>query len=79
MPMRANSGGAGGTGDSSVTTRASEVRYGDWKFQQLVSDIYPRCWRCDRLLGEEFTRPWRKKCLRCQAMNSSPPPEGHTV
>ena len=44
-----------------------------------IYDIYPRCWRCDRLLGEEFTRPWRKKCLRCQAMNSSPPPEDHSV
>ena len=58
-----------------MTTRAPTVRYGDRKFQRLVTDIYPRCWRCDKLLAEELTRPWRIECQRCNAMNNSPPIE----
>ena len=74
MPLRANSANTGGVGGGGVTTRASEVRYGDRKFQRLVTDIYPRCWRCDHKFGDELTRPWKRlKCPKCNAMNNSQP------
>ena len=34
-----------------------------------VSDSRPRCWRCDKLLAEEVTRPWVIACVRCKATN----------
>ena len=58
-----------------MTTRTRTVRKSDWKLQQLVTDIYPRCWRCNKLLGEELTRPWRIECQRCHAMHNSQPIE----
>lgn len=39
----------------------------------LVTDEKPECWRCHRVLAWEATRPWRIKCGRCNAENSSPP------
>ncbi len=32
-------------------------------------DVRPRCWRCDRKLGERLTRPWQVRCTRCKAPN----------
>lgn len=37
---------------------------------QLV-DFHPRCWRCQKLLTEYATRPWRAKCVRCKAVNQA--------
>ncbi len=37
-----------------------------------VVDREPRCWRCDRKLGEALTRPWKVKCGRCKATNAAP-------
>lgn len=34
-------------------------------------DVDARCWRCNRLLAELLTRPWRIKCSRCKAPNQS--------
>ena len=57
-----------------MTTRAPTVRYGEWKLQQIVTDIEPRCWRCNLKFSDELTRPWTNlKCPRCHAMNSSQP------
>jgi phage FluMu protein Com len=29
----------------------------------------PRCWRCNKLLAELVTSPWRITCPRCKAAN----------
>ena len=29
----------------------------------------PRCWRCNKLLAELVTAPWRITCTRCKAGN----------
>lgn len=34
-----------------------------------VTDLTPRCWRCNRLLAEAVTRPWLIRCGRCKATN----------
>jgi len=34
-----------------------------------IGDVEPRCWRCNKLLIEYCTRPWRAKCSRCKAVN----------
>lgn len=34
-----------------------------------TADEKPRCWRCERLLAEMVTRPWRIVCSRCKASN----------
>ena len=34
-----------------------------------IVDVAPRCWRCDRKLGERLTRPWEVTCTRCKAKN----------
>ena len=57
-----------------MTTWAPTVHYGEWKLQQLVTDIEPRCWRCNHKFGDELTRPWNHlKCPKCNAMNNSQP------
>lgn len=33
------------------------------------TDEKPRCWRCNRLLAELLTRPWKVTCSRCKAIN----------
>ena len=35
----------------------------------ITVDTFLRCWRCDRLLAEQVTRPWRIKCSKCKAVN----------
>lgn len=30
----------------------------------------PRCWRCNRLLAELVTAPWKIICSRCKAVNA---------
>ena len=37
----------------------------------LVTDHRPRCWKCGRVLGKYFTRPWSLKCRRCKATNQA--------
>lgn len=34
-----------------------------------VTDYQPRCWKCGRMLGKYFSRPWSIKCRRCKATN----------
>jgi phage FluMu protein Com len=34
-----------------------------------VSDADVRCWRCDKLLAELVSRPWRIRCRFCKAVN----------
>jgi len=29
----------------------------------------PRCWRCNKLLAELLSSPWRVVCPRCHAVN----------
>lgn len=29
----------------------------------------PRCWRCNKLLAEKVSAPWRITCIRCHAVN----------
>jgi phage FluMu protein Com len=29
----------------------------------------PRCWRCNKLLAELVTAPWRITCPRCKALS----------
>ena len=29
----------------------------------------PRCWRCNKLLAEMVSAPWRITCPRCKAAN----------
>lgn len=38
-----------------------------------ITDIEPRCWRCDRMLAYLMSRPWRVKCSKCNAINASEP------
>lgn len=38
----------------------------------VITDQKPRCWRCKKILGEAFTRPWTMWCSRCKAYNGSP-------
>ena len=35
----------------------------------LVTDYQPRCWKCGRVLGRYFSRPWSIRCRRCKATN----------
>ena len=35
-----------------------------------IVDVSPRCWRCNRKLGELLTRPWEVTCTRCKATNA---------
>jgi len=35
------------------------------------SDDKPRCWRCNRLLALQVTRPWVIVCSRCKAPNKA--------
>jgi hypothetical protein len=42
------------------------------KAQEGIVDVGPRCWRCNRKLGERLARPWEVKCTRCKATNSRP-------
>jgi phage FluMu protein Com len=44
-----------------------------WNKCHQMTDNEPRCWRCDRMLAESVTRPWRIKCKRCNAVNNSKP------
>lgn len=37
---------------------------------ETITDYEPRCWKCSRLLGSYFTRPWCIRCRRCKASNS---------
>ena len=37
---------------------------------QLI-DFKPRCWRCNKLLAEYATRPWRARCVRCKALSQA--------
>jgi phage FluMu protein Com len=39
------------------------------------TDIRPKCWRCERVLAELASRPWRFMCSKCKAINNSPPME----
>ena len=32
-------------------------------------DTRPKCWRCKKMLGFSFTRPWFMFCPRCSARN----------
>ncbi len=34
-----------------------------------VTDHQPRCWKCGRVLGRYFSRPWSIRCRRCKATN----------
>ena len=34
-----------------------------------ITDYQPRCWKCGRVLGRYFSRPWSIKCRRCKAKN----------
>ncbi len=34
-----------------------------------VSDEFPRCWNCNKLLAELVTRPWRIVCRACKKVN----------
>ena len=34
-----------------------------------VTDNKPRCWKCNRVLGEYLTRPWSRRCQRCKSPN----------
>ena len=34
-----------------------------------ITDYQPRCWKCGRVLGKYFSRPWSIKCRRCKATN----------
>ena len=47
-------------GDEAMTTETRESRV----------DVGPRCWRCDRKLGERLTRPWEVRCTRCKVTNT---------
>lgn len=35
----------------------------------LVTDYQPKCWKCGRMLGKYFSRPWSIRCRRCKANN----------
>ena len=35
-------------------------------------DKNTKCWRCEKYIGVELTRPWKIICSRCKAMNKSP-------
>jgi len=35
--------------------------YGD----EAAQDTEPRCWRCNRMLAIQLTRPWTIICSRC--------------
>ena len=35
----------------------------------VVSESDVRCWRCDKLLAELVSRPWRIRCRSCKAVN----------
>ena len=35
----------------------------------LVTDYRPKCWKCGRVLGNYFSRPWSIRCRRCKANN----------
>lgn len=34
-----------------------------------VTENDVRCWRCDKLLAEMVSRPWRIRCRACKAIN----------
>ena len=34
-------------------------------------DEFPRCWRCNRILAEFLSRPWKLNCGRCKATNNN--------
>lgn len=34
-----------------------------------ATDYQPKCWKCGRVLGRYFSRPWSIKCRRCKATN----------
>lgn len=36
-----------------------------------VTDHQPRCWKCGRMLGKYFSRPWSIRCRRCKANNQA--------
>jgi hypothetical protein len=36
-----------------------------------IGDEQIRCSKCDKLLAELATRPWRIKCVRCKSVNNS--------
>ena len=44
--------------------------YGE-KVVVLHTDNMPRCYRCNALLAELASRPWRIICRRCKARNQS--------
>ena len=35
-----------------------------------VTDHEPRCWKCGRVLGKFFSRPWSLRYRRCKANNT---------
>jgi len=37
----------------------------------VETDLEVRCHRCNRLLAEMVSRPWRIKCSRCKATNQA--------
>ncbi len=42
----------------------------------LITDHFPKCWRCRRTLCGYATRPWAIRCQRCNADNGSEPEAG---
>lgn len=44
--------------------------YGE-KVVVLHTDNLPRCHRCNQLLAEFISRPWRIVCRRCKAINQA--------
>lgn len=42
----------------------------------VVTDHSVRCRRCNALLAEVVTRPWRIRCRRCGATNLGPAQSG---
>lgn len=37
--------------------------------RSVVSVERPRCWRCNKLLAELVSCPWKITCPRCKAAN----------
>jgi hypothetical protein len=70
-PSPSISGPAYGTG------RLGGTRYERQDFSKfVVTDTNIRCWKCDKLLIEIASRPWRIRCRGCRSKNQSPPYPG---
>lgn len=44
---------------------------GDLYGEGKLIDFKPRCWRCNKLIAEYATQPWRARCVRCKALNQA--------